>query len=128
MAIRLILILGGGMVVLLAVLAVVAWLLARAADADTRELGRRIVRLPWRRKLALMRMLMRDREIPGWLRAIPPGLVLYLAMPLDIIPDFIPVLGQIDDAIVLAVGIALLVRLLPRERLRAAVLAAEAVA
>ena len=54
-----------------------------------------------------------DERIPALLRLIPPVLVLYLALPIDLIPDFIPVIGQIDDILVVAVGVALLVRLAP---------------
>ncbi len=112
-------------IVLLA-LALAAYILARRADDETRALGKRIVRLPWRRKLTLLARLARDPAVPLWLRAIPPALVLYLAMPIDLVPDFIPVLGQLDDVIVVAAGVALLARLLPRDRLRAAIEAAEA--
>src|SRR5882724_156389 len=95
----------------------VGWWLARSADAGARRLMKRIVRLPWRAKLRLVRLLAMDPMIPLWLRAIPPALVLYLASPIDLIPDFIPVLGQLDDIVVLAVGVGLLARLVPRARL-----------
>jgi uncharacterized membrane protein YkvA (DUF1232 family) len=35
-------------------------------------------------------------------------------MPLDIIPDFIPVIGHLDDVLVLLVGVAVLLRFTPR--------------
>ncbi|HLB27311.1 MAG TPA: DUF1232 domain-containing protein [Dehalococcoidia bacterium] len=35
-------------------------------------------------------------------------------MPLDIIPDFVPVIGHLDDALVLLIGIALVLRFTPR--------------
>ena len=47
----------------------------------------------------------RKFKICAWL------LFLYLVMPLDIIPDFIPVLGQLDDLLIFAVGYKLLLRL-----------------
>ena len=46
-------------------------------------------------------------------RTIIPIVVLYLALPLDFVPDFIPVLGQIDDIVVLAVGAGLMMKFAP---------------
>ncbi len=94
-----------------------AWHIARSFDAETRSLGGRIGRLPWRRKLALAWALMRDRRVPLWVRAIIPALILYLAMPLDLIPDFIPVLGHLDDVAVVLVAGGLLLRFTPRAAL-----------
>ena len=53
------------------------------------------------------------RAVPLTARILLPVLVLYLALPIDIIPDFIPVIGQIDDIVVIVVGLALLIRLVP---------------
>ncbi len=102
------------LVVLLA-LSATAVLLWRSVGPDDRTLLKRIHRLPVRRKLRLAAALMRDRRIPLRLRAIPPGLILYLASPLDLIPDFIPVIGLLDDVLVGIVGIGLLVRFAPRD-------------
>src|SRR3990172_7990933 len=99
---------------LVLVAALAAWRLRRAGRPEDRELAGRIVRLPLRRKLRLAAALVRDNRIPLLVRALPPALVLYLAMPLDVIPDFIPVIGHLDDVIVLVLGIALLLRFTPR--------------
>jgi uncharacterized membrane protein YkvA (DUF1232 family) len=92
-----------------------------ASDAD-KTLVRRVMRLRIRQKLQFAVALTRDRRVPLRARMIPPVVVLYLASPLDIIPDFIPVIGQLDDVLVLAVGIRLLLGFTPRtiveERLR----------
>ena len=71
------------------------------------------MRLPLGRKLALASAVWHDQRIPLRTRAILPGMVLYLALPLDIIPDFIPVLGQLDDLVVLTFGVAILLRSAP---------------
>lgn len=47
----------------------------------------------------------RDPRVPRRHKALLVGVGAYLAMPIDLIPDFIPVAGQLDDAIV--VGLAL---------------------
>lgn len=81
----------------------------------------RISRLRWRDKLRLAMRLVRDPRIFLVVRAVPPLVVLYLAMPLDVIPDFIPVVGQLDDLVVFALGVGLLVRFTPRHVLTEAV-------
>src|SRR3990172_2276280 len=99
---------------LLVALAVAAWWMWRHRDAAGRALVERILRLPIRDKLRLALGLVREPRIPLLVRAVPPTLVLYLAMPLDVIPDFIPVIGHLDDALVLLLGVAVLLRFTPR--------------
>lgn len=86
----------------------------RRADEESRVLIRGIGKLSIGRKIRLARSLAGDQRIPLLVRLLPPALVLYLAMPLDLIPDFVPVLGQADDILVAAVGVFLLLRLTPR--------------
>lgn len=45
---------------------------------------------------------MRDERLPTEHKLLVAALILYLAMPFDLIPDFIPVAGQVDDAILVA--------------------------
>ncbi len=87
----------------------------RRDGSEERALVRRILRLPLRRKLHLALALVRDSRIPLVVRAIPPGLILYLATPIDLIPDFIPVVGHLDDVVILIVGVGLLLRFTPRD-------------
>jgi uncharacterized membrane protein YkvA (DUF1232 family) len=70
--------------------------------------------LPLRSKLTLAWRLFRDPDVPRVAKAVMPGVLVYLASPIDIIPDFIPVLGQVDDVLVLAAGLAVVVWLTPR--------------
>src|SRR5688572_8317671 len=102
----------GALVAVLVVL-VAAWFVMRRARREVRALAARVYRLPFRSKLALATGLMRDERLPWGLRAIPPLLILYLALPLDLIPDFIPVIGQVDDVMVLVVGGALMLKFAP---------------
>ena len=96
-------------------IAVGGWLLWRRITREERRLIKRIYALPLRRKIGLAGSLWRDDRIPLGIRLIPPALVLYLAMPLDLIPDFIPVIGQLDDVLVVLAGVSLLLRFVGRD-------------
>jgi len=67
-------------------------------------------RLYWR--------LLRDRRVSIWPKALLVLSVLYVLSPLDLIPDVIPFLGEVDDLIVLIVVCKLFVYLCPREVVR----------
>ena len=90
------------------------WRLVRGQDDAIRELAGRVGRLPWRKKGRLAWELVRDSRIPFWVRVVIPALGLYLVMPVDVIPDFIPVLGYLDDVLLVLVAVAALVRFTPR--------------
>ncbi|MEK7693767.1 MAG: DUF1232 domain-containing protein [Chloroflexota bacterium] len=79
-----------------------------------RDLNRRIMALPIRAKLKLAWRMFRDPGVPAAAKAVMPGVLLYLASPIDIIPDFIPVLGQLDDLLVLFLGLGIVLWLTPR--------------
>ena len=55
----------------------------------------------------------RDRRTPWYARAIGVLVTAYALSPIDLIPDFIPVLGLLDDAILVPAGLWLFVRLVP---------------
>src|SRR5690348_16656665 len=57
----------------------------------------------------------RDPRVPWYARAFAAGVVAYAFTPLDLIPDFIPVLGLLDDLILLPLGIVLALRLIPSD-------------
>jgi uncharacterized membrane protein YkvA (DUF1232 family) len=97
----------------LLVLVLSAFVIWRMASGRTKRLARRIGALSWRAKFDLAKSLMTDNRIPPPVRLIVLLLVLYLALPLDLVPDFIPVVGQLDDILVVVIGIALLVRFIP---------------
>jgi uncharacterized membrane protein YkvA (DUF1232 family) len=52
--------------------------------------------------VVLFRRLLRDPRVPRRRKLLLAGLVGYLVMPFDLVPDFIPVVGQLDDAILVA--------------------------
>jgi len=71
----------------------------------------------------------RDPRVPWYAKALGAAVAAYALSPIDLIPDFIPVLGYRDDLIIVPAGIFLVVRLIPPEIMaqhRAAAAAASA--
>jgi len=60
--------------------------------------------------LVLLRRLLADPRVPRRQKALLIALVAYLAMPIDLIPDIIPFLGQLDEAVLVALVLRLVVR------------------
>lgn len=60
----------------------------------------------------------RDPRIPFTARVVVVVTVAYAFSPIDLIPDFIPVLGYLDDLLLLPIGIWLSIKLIPEEVLR----------
>ncbi len=60
--------------------------------------------------VVLMRRLLSDPSVSGWRKAAIVALIGYLAMPIDVVPDFIPVAGQLDDALAVALVLRLTLR------------------
>lgn len=67
------------------------------------------------KKLILMKRIYGDPRLPKKLKFIPGLVIAYLLSPIDIIPDFIPVLGYLDDLIVVGFLLWLFFRLVPEE-------------
>ena len=59
--------------------------------------------------------LMLDQRVPVLAKLIPIGAVAYLLLPLDIAPDVIPVLGQLDDVAILMFGLRIFFEFAPPE-------------
>src|SRR4030065_506546 len=57
----------------------------------------------------------RDPRTPWHARALAAFVVAYTVSPIDLIPDFIPVIGYLDDLIITPLGLYLALRLLPAE-------------
>ena len=55
----------------------------------------------------------RDPRVPWYAKAVALAVAAYALSPIDLIPDFIPVLGFLDDVIVLPLGIACALRMIP---------------
>lgn len=114
----------GAVVAAVAVIAFAGWRAVRWASRH--PLSRRILALPTRGKLALVRRLLRSEEVPLVAKLALPALLLYLLMPFDVIPDVIPILGYADDMLAVAAAIALVLWLTPATVIERALEAEEA--
>lgn len=75
----------------------------------------------WRDRLRALRHqaltvwhVARDPRLPWPLRALAFAIAAYAFSPIDLIPDAIPVLGWVDDALIVPLGVLLVLRLAPR--------------
>src|SRR4030081_3135870 len=66
-----------------------------------------------KRETYILSLAVRDPRTPWYARAIAAAVVAYALSPIDLIPDFIPVIGLLDDLIVVPLGIALALKLIP---------------
>ena len=57
----------------------------------------------------------KDPRTPWYARIFAAGLVAYAFSPIDLIPDFIPVLGYMDDLVLIPLGVFLAIRMIPVE-------------
>ena len=107
-AIEMLLAVAGGLFVCWLALLVVLWRL-RPRESVTEALRAvpDVIRLTHR--------LARDRSLPRALRIWLWLLLAYLASPIDLVPDFIPVIGYADDAVVVALVLRAVVRRAGRE-------------
>jgi len=74
----------------------------------------------WRQRARLLKrdayalyLAYRDPRVPLLARVLAAAVAAYAFSPIDLIPDFIPVLGYLDDLIVVPLGVLLVVRLIP---------------
>jgi uncharacterized membrane protein YkvA (DUF1232 family) len=73
-----------------------------------RELSRRI-----KQEVGLYQLVLRDRRTPLAAKLLLGLAVSYLLLPFDLIPDFIPVLGQLDDVIIVPGLVWVALRMIP---------------
>ncbi|MEA3029904.1 MAG: hypothetical protein QOG13_1229 [Sphingomonadales bacterium] len=55
----------------------------------------------------------RDRRVPWYAKVVAGAVAAYALSPIDLIPDFIPVLGYLDDLLIVPAGIWLVAKLIP---------------
>lgn len=68
-----------------------------------------------KRDVLALYLASRDPRVPWYVKALAVGVVGYAFSPIDLIPDFIPIFGYLDDVILLPIGIMLIIRLIPPE-------------
>jgi uncharacterized membrane protein YkvA (DUF1232 family) len=90
---------------LLGYIGLLAVLLAAGRRTDARALARFVPDC-----VVLFGRLLSDARISRRAKLALVGLVAYLSMPLDLVPDFIPIVGQLDDAIIVAVVLRTVLR------------------
>lgn len=101
-----------GMAAVWAVLLVVFWAL-RPKGVSVRELLGLIPDV-----LRLLRSVVGDRSVPLDVRLVLVGLLAWILSPIDLIPEFIPVLGPLDDVVVAVVAMRYMRRRIGVEDLR----------
>lgn len=67
----------------------------------------------WRTGRLALRLL-RDPRVPTAAKVLFGATVLYMLSPIDVVPDWLPVLGQADDIVVLMAGLNLFLRACPK--------------
>ena len=86
-------------------MSVLVALLALGRRTEARELARFIPDC-----IVLLKRLLGDERVPRRAKLALLLLVPYLALPFDLVPDFIPVAGQLDDALLVAAALAYVAR------------------
>lgn len=66
-----------------------------------------------KRDVVALWLAARDSRVPWYAKAVAAAVAAYALSPVDLIPDFIPVVGYLDDLIIVPLGILLAVRLIP---------------
>lgn len=87
--------------------------LSGSEPTTARQVVRRTLRLPVAHRFRLAWRLGMSPRVPMRARLPLLALIVYLAMPLDIVPDFIPVLGQLDDVLIAGVAVWWFLRACP---------------
>jgi len=68
-----------------------------------------------KRELAVYRLVLADSRTPRPAKILLGLAIGYLLMPFDLIPDFIPVIGQLDDVLIVPGLVLLALRMIPKE-------------
>lgn len=81
--------------------------------AKLREQGRQL-----KSNICTLYYGVRDPRVPWYVKLLTLLVVAYVISPVDLIPDFIPVIGLLDDVILVPIAITLIMKLMPEEVIR----------
>ncbi len=68
-----------------------------------------------KRDVVALWLAARDKRVPWHAKALAGAVAAYALSPIDLIPDFIPVVGYLDDLLIVPAGIWLAIRLVPAD-------------
>ncbi|HEX3279059.1 MAG TPA: DUF1232 domain-containing protein [Thermoleophilaceae bacterium] len=85
--------------------ALVVTLVVVGRQADARALVRLVPDC-----VVLFKRLLTDPRVDWWRKVVLVGVIAYVVSPIDIVPDFVPIAGQLDDAILVVIAIRVLLR------------------
>jgi uncharacterized membrane protein YkvA (DUF1232 family) len=107
------------MALLLRLLAIpIIWLIVTRQRSTRSPTVAEIEKLGWNYRLSLTWRLARDRRVPIYARPLALLPALYMLSPIDVLPDFIPIVGKLDDAFVVSTAYSVLSWLVPDSLLR----------
>ena len=66
-------------------------------------------------EIKVLYLAYKNKDTPWYAKVAAAMVVAYALSPIDLIPDFIPILGYLDDLILLPLGIVLAIKLIPKE-------------
>ncbi|MCF6409467.1 YkvA family protein [Pseudalkalibacillus salsuginis] len=68
-----------------------------------------------KRQIFILYFAYKDERVPWYAKVFTACVVAYAFSPIDLIPDFIPVLGYIDDLIIVPLGIVVALKMIPEK-------------
>jgi uncharacterized membrane protein YkvA (DUF1232 family) len=98
-----------GLILLAAALALYAALVITLVVAGRKRDARALVRLV-PDCVVLFKRLLTDPRVEWWRKVLLVLVIAYVASPIDLVPDFVPIAGQLDDAILIVLAIRVLLR------------------
>lgn len=67
-----------------------------------------------KKEIAALYLASRRKDVPWYAKTFVAVIIAYALSPIDLIPDFIPVLGYLDDLVLIPLGIIIAIRLIPQ--------------